>query len=255
MGTSCRDARVEIVGLAHGGGLEGVIETVHDDGRRITIELLLADGSARHADLDPDDWDWLELRAGDIVDLNAERAAGPQAGRRPTRPSGGDVSVDDPAALLRQAMSQFATGVTIVTSLTGDGRPIGTTATAVSSLSLVPPLLLVCLDRRSATLAAIVARQAFAINILAAHQQHLSSNFAKRGEAASWDGVAHDRWPSGNPRLDGALASVDCIVDELLAGGDHDIVIGHVTGTCTTGASDGPLLHWRGRYAELDEPN
>ena len=94
-------------------------------------------------------------------------------------------------AAFRHAMGQFATGVTVVTSVDPDGRPVGTTANAVSSLSLDPPLLLVCFDRSSQTLAAIGTHGAFAVNILAAPQEELSANFARRGLAAVWNGVSH----------------------------------------------------------------
>src|SRR3984957_9944612 len=91
------------------------------------------------------------------------------------------------AAELRLAMGHFATGVTVVTSVAADGQPVGTTANAVSSLSLDPPLLLVCFDRSSQTLEAVRAHGAFAVNVLAAPQQNLSANFARRGLAAVWD--------------------------------------------------------------------
>src|ERR1700753_2121866 len=86
------------------------------------------------------------------------------------------------------------------------GEPVGTTANAVSSLSLDPPLILVCFDRSSATLAAVLSHRAFAVNVLGARQQHLSANFARRGLAAAWDGVRHRRGPTGSPRLGGGIA-------------------------------------------------
>lgn len=158
-----------------------------------------------------------------------------------------------PAGRLRHAIGHFATGVTVVTSVGQDGEPVGTTATAVASLSLEPPLLLVCLDRRSATLRAIRGHRAFAINVLAHGQSGLSVNFARSGETASWAGVPHDRWPSGNPRLDGALAGIDCAIDSIVAGGDHEIVIGRVHDADVSADSPQPLLHWRGRYGTLEQ--
>jgi len=88
----------------------------------------------------------------------------------------GDVSAAD----FRHAIGHFATGVTVVTSVGIDGQPVGTTANAVSSLSLDPPLILVCFDRSSQTLEAVLAHGAFAVNVLGARQQHLSANFARR---------------------------------------------------------------------------
>ncbi len=86
---------------------------------------------------------------------------------------------DIPAAEFRAAMGHFATGVTVVTSVDADGAPVGTTANAVTSLSLDPPLILVCFDLSSLTLAAIRERGAFAVNVLAAEQKHLSAGFAR----------------------------------------------------------------------------
>lgn len=157
------------------------------------------------------------------------------------------------AAELRHAMGHFATGVTVVTSIGTDGKPVGTTANAVSSLSLDPPLVLVCFDRSSQTLQAVRAHGAFAINVLAAPQQELSANFARRGLAAAWDGVRHRRGLTGSPRLHGVLATLDCTVEHRLPGGDHEIVIGRVRAAETSDADAAPLLFWRGGYAALGE--
>jgi flavin reductase (DIM6/NTAB) family NADH-FMN oxidoreductase RutF len=155
------------------------------------------------------------------------------------------------AADYRHAIGHFATGVTVVTSVGPAGEPVGTTANAVSSLSLDPPLILVCFDRASITLEAICAHGAFAVNVLAARQQQLSANFARRGLAAAWDGVRHRRGPTGSPRLDGVLAALECTVEHRVAGGDHDIAVGRVQEVETSGADGGPLLFWRGSYARL----
>ena len=85
-------------------------------------------------------------------------------------------------------MGHFATGVTVITSLGADGRPVGTTASAVTSLSLDPPLVLACFDLGSLTLRAIREHGAFVVNVLAAAQRHLSANFARRGLVAAWTG-------------------------------------------------------------------
>jgi flavin reductase (DIM6/NTAB) family NADH-FMN oxidoreductase RutF len=156
-------------------------------------------------------------------------------------------------AELRRVMGHFATGVTVITSVAADGRPAGTTLNAVSSLSLDPPLVLACFDQSSETLAAIASHGAFAVNILAAPQQELSANFARRGRAADWAGVPHRPGVTGSPRLHGVLATLECTVEHRLPGGDHEIVVGRVR-TVQTSAGDGaPLLFWRGRYASLVE--
>jgi flavin reductase (DIM6/NTAB) family NADH-FMN oxidoreductase RutF len=162
------------------------------------------------------------------------------------------TSTEITAAELRHAMGHFATGVTVITSVGADGRPVGTTANAVSSLSLDPPLLLACFDRSSQTLAAITAHRAFAVNILAAPQEELSANFARRGPGAGWDGVRHRPGLTGSPRLHGVLATLECTVEHRLPGGDHEIVVGRVRHAHTSGGEAPPLLFWRGRYASLD---
>jgi flavin reductase (DIM6/NTAB) family NADH-FMN oxidoreductase RutF len=157
------------------------------------------------------------------------------------------------AAEFRHAIGHFATGVTVVTSIGPDGEPVGTTANAVSSLSLDPPLILVCFDRASVTLEAIAAHGAFVVNVLGARQQHLSANFARRGLAAAWDEVRHRRGPTGSPRLDGVLAALECTVEHRIAGGDHEIIVGRVREVETGAAGTAPLLFWRGTYASLSE--
>jgi 3-hydroxy-9,10-secoandrosta-1,3,5(10)-triene-9,17-dione monooxygenase reductase component len=155
------------------------------------------------------------------------------------------------AAEFRQAMGHLPTGVTVVTSVAASGEPVGTTASAVTSLSLDPPLVLVCFDLSSRTLEAIRGHGAFAINVLAAPQQHLSANFARRGPAADWDGIRHRPGATGSPRLDGVLAVLECTVKDSFAGGDHEIVIGRVHEVETSGEDIGPLLYWRGTYTSL----
>jgi flavin reductase (DIM6/NTAB) family NADH-FMN oxidoreductase RutF len=155
------------------------------------------------------------------------------------------------AAAVRHALGHFATGVTVVTSVTSDGEPVGTTASAFSSLSLDPPLLLVCLDRTSQTLAALARHGAFAINVLADGQRALSGNFARRGAATRWDDVAHRRSAGGSPWIDGVLAVLDCTLEHCLDGGDHEIVIGRLQQLELADEELSPLLHYRGVYASL----
>lgn len=167
-----------------------------------------------------------------------------------------EASDADPAevspAQLREAMGQFATGVTVVTSVGADGEPVGTTVNAVTSLSLEPPLLLACFDLKSATLTAIRDHGAFAVNVLGHRQRHLSANFARRGLAAVWDGVRHHRGPTGSPRLAGVIAVIECTVEHSFPGGDHEIVIGRVRQVESSGDGATPLLFWRGKYTSID---
>jgi 4-nitrophenol 2-monooxygenase / 4-nitrocatechol 4-monooxygenase, reductase component len=167
-----------------------------------------------------------------------------------TREHGGAVALVS-AAEFRHAMGHFATGVTVVTTATADGRAAGTTVSAVSSLSLDPPLVLVCLDRASLTLQAIRQAGAFTINMLADRQQHLAVNFARRGRSATWEGVRHHMSAASGPRLDGALASVECTVQQRIPGGDHEIIVGRVSRADASENDAGPLLYWRGACAGL----
>jgi flavin reductase (DIM6/NTAB) family NADH-FMN oxidoreductase RutF len=157
------------------------------------------------------------------------------------------VSADE----FRYAMGHFATGVTVVTTVDPAGEPVGTTANAVTSLSLDPPLLLVCFDLDSLTLRAIRSHGAFAVNVLADGHRHLSANFARRGLSAAWDGVRHRPGPAGTPHLEGVLAVLECTVEHYLPGGDHEIVVGRVRHSAVTADGAAPLVFYRGSYVSL----
>ena len=161
--------------------------------------------------------------------------------------------MDVTATEFRNAMGHFATGVTVITSVDADGSPVGTTANAVTSLSLDPPLVLACFDRASLTLAAIQSHGAFVVNVLGEPQQHLSANFARRGLSAAWDGVRHRRGPTGSPRLEDVLAILECTVEHALPGGDHEIIVGRVRHVETSANPNGPLVFFRGTYASLTD--
>src|SRR5215510_13449443 len=105
------------------------------------------------------------------------------------------------AADFRHAIGHFATGVTVVTSVGRSGTPVGTTANAVSSLSLDPPLILVCFAQDSLTLGHVLEHGAFAVNVLGAHHHEASSAFARRGAADAWDTVEHRPGHTGAPRV------------------------------------------------------
>jgi flavin reductase (DIM6/NTAB) family NADH-FMN oxidoreductase RutF len=146
-------------------------------------------------------------------------------------------------ARLRAAVGHFATGVTVVTASAGEAWH-GTTANAVSSVSLDPPLVLVCLRDESLTLAALLESGRFAVNVLHADQQPLAHRFARRG--AGWDGVVHR-----DGLLDGALATLECAVHDVADGGDHRIVVGRVQAVEHPEEHAPPLLFYRGAYRGL----
>ncbi|MEH3053130.1 MAG: flavin reductase [Patulibacter minatonensis] len=162
---------------------------------------------------------------------------------------------DVPSTDLRRAMGRFATGVTVITARGEGDRPAGTTVSAVTSLSLDPPLVLVCLDRRSQTLAAVRDHGAFAVSVLGAQHEDVSNAFARSGNHAAWDEVSHRAGATGSPLLDDAHVALDCRVERIADGGDHEIVIGRVLELHHPEGGDGaPLLYYGGRYVEIADP-
>jgi flavin reductase (DIM6/NTAB) family NADH-FMN oxidoreductase RutF len=164
-----------------------------------------------------------------------------------TVPAGGAISASE----LRRGMGQFATGVAVVTALGADAEPVGTTVNAVTSVSVEPPLVLVCLDWRSVTLQAIRRHQAFAINVLAEEQAELSAGFALSGATAPWRLARYRRGETGSPRLLDALVTLECAVVHHMPGGDHEIVVGRVLDIGHAEDDRAPLLFYRGNYASI----
>ncbi|MBT7777927.1 MAG: flavin reductase family protein [Rhodospirillales bacterium] len=147
---------------------------------------------------------------------------------------------------LRFAFGNFATGITIVTSLDADGEPLGITANSFSSVSLDPPLVLFSVDRGAYSLEAFQISRRFAINILSTDQEDMSNRFAK-ASVDKWSGVDFETWETGCPILTGSLASFDCRTWQTYDGGDHVIFVGEVEQmSLNTGLE--PLLFFRGRY-------
>jgi len=154
----------------------------------------------------------------------------------------------DPA-LFRQLLGRFATGVTILTTTTTNGDPIGMTASSVASVSLDPPLVLVSVDRQNDMHGALGAATHFALNVLSAEQEALSRRFAEV-EHHRFEGVAHHPSPLGVPLIDGALAYIECLRQQAVPAGDHTVFFGLVLRGSVTDLR--PLLYYRGGYAGLD---
>ena len=146
-------------------------------------------------------------------------------------------------------MGHFATGVTVVTTRHGD-QMYGMTANAVASLSLDPPLVLVAVDRRAQMHEALLGARFFAINILTEQQEELSRRFAMRGPK-EWSDLAFSTAVTGAPIFEGALAYLDCLLSEVLPGGDHHIFTGEIVGGDT--GSGRPLMYYGGKYVRLPE--
>jgi flavin reductase (DIM6/NTAB) family NADH-FMN oxidoreductase RutF len=181
----------------------------------------------------------------------------------PTSPGAGssgrsDRTTHTPAATegvarraFRDVLGAFPTGVTVVTARGASG-PAGLTTNAFTSLSLDPPLILVCFDNASRTLPVVRETGRFAVNVLRSGQEELATVFAsKRVQAAKFDAACHSE-QCGVPVLDDALAWLVCDLEELLPRGDHTIGVGAVT---ELAAFEGePLVFHRGAYWTLTDP-
>jgi flavin reductase (DIM6/NTAB) family NADH-FMN oxidoreductase RutF len=152
---------------------------------------------------------------------------------------------------MRTVMGHFATGVCVVSTRRSDGSPVGTTVNAVTSVSLEPPLLLVCLAHESETLAAVTASSRFAVSILAEGQREHSDRFAAKGEHARSQEVEFSEHDPGLPCLPDALATLACRVSAIHRAGDHTIVIGEALSMSSASEDAAPLLFFRGSYTQL----
>ena len=155
----------------------------------------------------------------------------------------------------RAVMGRFVTGITIMTAVAADGQPHGMTANAVTSVSLAPPLVLVCVDRSAIMADVMEEAQGFALSFLRAEQQERSQWFADSDRpvgTAQFDGVPTLERPTIAPVLADALAWVDCRTWASYDGGDHVIVVGEVVDLGETDDPDAtPLLYDRGGYAHV----
>ena len=150
---------------------------------------------------------------------------------------------------LRDALGCFATGVTVVTCVDGQGRPAGLTVNSFTSVSLDPPLLLVCLHKEALSAGPLTSATHFAINVLQAQQQPASITFSTRVE----DRFGSTPWSCGEagaPILKDSLGVFECERFALYDGGDHHILVGQVVKASFDAGVD-PLLYFRGRYRRL----
>lgn len=147
----------------------------------------------------------------------------------------------------RDALGSFATGVCVLGAVRGDGQPFGVTVNSFTSVSLDPPLVLVCLGNESPRTRAIIEAEDFAISILADDQVGMSDHFARPGEGlAPSTGIKGG--DNGAPVVDGAAAVIECTLETTYPGGDHTILVGRVT-HLHTDPGRAPLAYVRGGYA------
>ena len=150
----------------------------------------------------------------------------------------------------RRVLGHFAAGVTVVTTVGDDGKPYGLTATAFTSVSLEPPLVLVCVDKRSDSHAHFHTSRVFAVNFLAADHEPLSRRFAVSG-GDKFDGLGIHQSPTGAPLLPDALGYLACRTVDVIDAGDHTIFLGQVE---AADAREGePLLYFRGTYRKMQQ--
>lgn len=155
-------------------------------------------------------------------------------------------------AQLKSAMRCLAGGVCVITAGEGDERT-GMTATSAISLSMSPATMMVCVNLSSSSWPAIEKYRHFCVNVLGDHQEAIAARFAGRDGCsgkARYNGAEWDRLQSGAAALVGALANVDCVLDEVIVRHTHAIVLGHV---CATRLRDDgrPLAYWQGTFEKL----
>ena len=155
------------------------------------------------------------------------------------------ISSDD----FKQALGRWATGVTVVTARDGD-RVHGMTVSAFTEVSLDPPLVLVCADKKANTLPFIQAGEAFAVNVLARDQDAISNKFAsKKDEWKRFEGLDYESGTTGAPLLSGAVSNFDCKLVAAHDHGDHIVAVGEVVELRTFDRK--PLLYFGGSYGDF----
>jgi flavin reductase (DIM6/NTAB) family NADH-FMN oxidoreductase RutF len=158
------------------------------------------------------------------------------------------------ALAFRQALGQFATGVTVITVEYEPDKIHGMTANAFASVSLNPLLILICVDHRAHMLPYLFEQKRFGVSVLKEHQQAISEFFAQPGQNEDIEdrlNIRFRRSPSGIPMLDDTLAQLSCRVAASYISGDHTIFLGEVE---TVDINEGqPLLFFRGRYRQIDQ--
>jgi 3-hydroxy-9,10-secoandrosta-1,3,5(10)-triene-9,17-dione monooxygenase reductase component len=147
----------------------------------------------------------------------------------------------------KRALSCFATGVAVVTTLDSNGEKIGVTVSSFNSVSLNPPLVLWSIAHESKTYSVFTAAEYFAVNVLSLHQGDLAARFAKRG-GDKFEGLDCHSGLHGVPLLPDYAACFECETENVFDGGDHKIIVGRVLGL--DDRESDPLIFYRGRYLE-----
>ncbi len=151
----------------------------------------------------------------------------------------------------KRALSCFATGVAVVTALDTDGRKVGMTISSFNSVSLDPPLVLWSIANDAKSYSVFTEAQHFAVNVLAMHQDELSSQFAQKGED-KFQGLECRSGINGVPLLPEYAACFECSTESIFEGGDHKIIVGRVLKL--DDRETDPLIFYRGRFLRTGGP-
>jgi flavin reductase (DIM6/NTAB) family NADH-FMN oxidoreductase RutF len=149
----------------------------------------------------------------------------------------------------RSVLGRFASGVTVVTTRGPDETDQGMTVSAFCSVSLDPPLVLICIEKNASVHRALTASDRFVVNILAVNQEQLARRFSII-DIDRFEGVGYSRSQHGIAILDDVLGVVECTRHAMYDGGDHTIILGEVEAAHVTSGS--PLLYYRGGYSQLE---
>jgi len=149
----------------------------------------------------------------------------------------------------RSVLGRFPSGVTVVTTKAADGSDQGMTVSAFSSVSLEPPLVLICIEKTASVHDALTRATAFVVNILSAKQEQIARRFSIV-DIDRFEGVGFSRTQNGIAVLDEVLGIIECNRFALHDAGDHTVIVGEVEATRVENGS--PLIYYRGGYAQLE---
>lgn len=149
----------------------------------------------------------------------------------------------------RNVLGRFPSGVTVVTAVDADGKDHGMTVSSFCSVSLVPPLVLICIEKTASAHRALTTCDSFVVNILSADQEQAARRFAIV-DIDRFEGVGYSRTQAGIAVLDDVVAVIECRRTSLYDGGDHTVIVGQVQSARAENWK--PLLYYRGGYSQLE---
>jgi len=153
------------------------------------------------------------------------------------------------AHTMRHIMGCFPTGVTVVTARDAKGKPFGLTVNSLTSVSLDPPLILVCIDRGASSHDPLVSASSFAVSVLSDEQVSVARRFASEPSDGRFEGIGWRQVASGDPVVDGATAWLSCTRESVYGAGDHSIVLGRVEAAGESAV--GALAFYRGNFVRM----